>query len=257
MQNESEVYTRMMCGFVDSMVFWLRKIPDAQWDWTPAVSAPTARQVAAHTLVTLICDRQHVGQPDVLLHPLVPDPPESTAALCEALESEANWWREWLSRQAPESYLQPRKQFGISLVNVRWIVFHTMQQVVYKTGQLSTLYYALGLDGTEPYEAPQPNTYYLQYRELIEDPLVKAILRDEAEEVERLVQSGADPNAPTADGRPPLTLAIGQRNVATVRALLAHGADPDAKDLGGYSPREAAARTKDAALLALFPPKEA
>ena len=56
MQNETELYQRMLCGYLESMVYWLRKIPEEQWDWTPAVCAPTSRQVAEHTWVTLVCD---------------------------------------------------------------------------------------------------------------------------------------------------------------------------------------------------------
>jgi hypothetical protein len=255
MQSETEVYQRMLCDYVLSMVGWLRKIPEDQWDWTPAVCAPTARQVAEHTWVTLVCDRQHVEQPDVSLHPLVPDPPREPAALCTALETEANWWRTWLEGQTAETYLVPRKQFGVGPVNVRWMAYHITQQVVYKLGQLSTLYYALGLDGAEPYQAPSPNEYYLRYRKLREMPLMAAILREDAAEMEQLLEAGADPNAPTPDGSLPLLLAVSVRNPELTRRLLAHGADPFAQDAEGYTAYQVAEWIKNPAILALFPAK--
>lgn len=256
MQNETELYQRMLYDYVQSMVEWLRKIPEEQWDWTPAVYAPTPRQVAEHTWVTLVCDRQHVEQPDVSLHPLVPDPPREPAALCAALEAEATWWREWLGRQTPETYLTPRKQFGVAPVNVRWMVFHITQQVVYKLGQLSTLYYALGLDGTEPYQAPFPNEYYLRHRQMLEIPLLAALLREDAVETERLLQAGADPNAPAPDGTPPLLFALTVRNLRLIQTLLAHGADPFATDGHGFTAHQVAVWINDPAMLALFPAKQ-
>lgn len=154
----------MLCGYVEGMASWLRKIPDAQWNWTPAVSAPTPRQVAEHTWCTLLGDRQHLEEPDVMRHSLLPDPPHEPATLCGSLEAEAQWWREWLAQQTETTYLAPRKQFGVKPVNARWIVYHAMQQVVYKMGQLAWLYYALGLDGTEPYQAPSYNELYQRLR---------------------------------------------------------------------------------------------
>jgi hypothetical protein len=37
-----------------------------------------------------------------------------------------------------------------------------IQNTIYKHGQFSTLYFALGLDGTEPYSAPFPNPIYAE-----------------------------------------------------------------------------------------------
>ncbi len=169
MDNESELYTRMLYGYVEGMVRWLRQIPVERWDWTPAVSAPTVRQVAELTWCTLLGDRQHLEQPDVALHSLLPDPPRDPETLCKFLEEEVQWWRQWFAQQTEATYLAPRKQFGVFDVNVRWMVYHAMQQVVYKMGQLSWLYYALGLDGTEPYQSPSYNEFYKRYQQQIEE----------------------------------------------------------------------------------------
>jgi hypothetical protein len=45
---------------------------------------------------------------------------------------------------------------------VRGFVCHMVQNTIYKNGQFMTLFYALGLDGTEPYDAPFPNPIYEQ-----------------------------------------------------------------------------------------------
>ena len=45
---------------------------------------------------------------------------------------------------------------------MRGFVCHMIQNTIYKHGQFATIYFALGLDGTEPYNAPFPNPIYEQ-----------------------------------------------------------------------------------------------
>ena len=45
-------------------------------------------------------------------------------------------------------------------MNTRGFVCHMIQNVIYKHGQFSTIFFALGLDGDGPYEAPFPNAIY-------------------------------------------------------------------------------------------------
>lgn len=252
MQSETEVYQQMLCGYIGQMAHWLKQIPEEKWDWTPGPGAPSVRQVAEHALVWLVCDRQHVSEPDIALHTPVPDPPREPAAFCAALEAEGKWWREWLGQQNPESYLQPRKQFGISPMNVRGFVFHITQQIVYKVGQLSTLYYALGMDGIDPYTAPQPNVYYGHRRQWLEIPLFAAILREDVAATEAVLTTGADPNSPSPDGILPLEMAVQLNNMNLIETLVSHGADPFLPCSEGYSAHQIAVWKKDAALLALF-----
>ena len=82
--------------------------------------------------------------------------------MCDALEQEADAWEELLKGLRPEDLLRAGRQFGReeALVNVRWFVAHMVQNVIYKHGQFSTIFYALGLDGEEPYDAPFPNRLY-------------------------------------------------------------------------------------------------
>lgn len=69
-----------------------------------------------------------------------------------------------LHEMTPERYAERRFQFQArdddDAGNVRAFVCHAIQNVIYKSGQLATLYFALGLDGTERYAAPFPNPIY-------------------------------------------------------------------------------------------------
>ena len=64
----------------------------------------------------------------------------------------------------PEQMDAPRSQFNAFGMNVRGFVLHIIQNTIYKHGQFATLYFALGLDGTEPYDAPFPNPIYARLR---------------------------------------------------------------------------------------------
>ena len=50
-------------------------------------------------------------------------------------------------------------------MSVKGFVGHITQHCIYKNGQLATLYFALGLDGDAPYDAPFPNTFYAPLHE--------------------------------------------------------------------------------------------
>jgi len=73
-------------------------------------------------------------------------------------------------------------------------------------------------------------------------PLHLAALRGGAEEVERLLNSGADPNARDVFGRTPLHYAAARNHKAVAELLLSRGADPNAKDNGGETPLDLAAK---------------
>ncbi len=64
------------------MVHSLRQLPEDKWDWTPDVAAPTARILAAHAYQWLVCDRQHIAEPDAFRHHPVPDAPADPQAMC-------------------------------------------------------------------------------------------------------------------------------------------------------------------------------
>ena len=70
-------------------------------------------------------------------------------------------------------------------------------------------------------------------------PLHLAALRNDGDEVERLLQSGADPRAKNAAGATPLHYGAGSDRV--VRLLLKAGADPNAVSAAGMRPLHSAA----------------
>ncbi len=145
---------------VRGMAGCLRQIPADKWDWTFAPPAPTPRILAAHTLSWLVCDRQHIEEPDALKHALVPEMPTDPAAVCDALDAEIARWGLLLDRLTPEDLDAPRFQFNGYPMTVRDFLGHIVQNSIYKNGQLMTLFYALGLDGDAPYDAPFPNPIY-------------------------------------------------------------------------------------------------
>ena len=147
-------------GHVRGMSWRLRQIPEDKWDWTFALPAPTPRILAAHALSWLICDRQHLEEPDSRKHALVPEISTDPTAVCDALDAEIALWETLLDALTSEDLDRPRFQFNSYPMTVRDFLGHIVQNTVYKSGQLSTLYFALGLDGDAPYEAPFPNPIY-------------------------------------------------------------------------------------------------
>jgi hypothetical protein len=76
---------------------------------------------------------------------------------------------------------------------------------------------------------------------------------DTLRDIEVLLQKGADPNQPDANGITPLRKCIEQCPavdlVARLQMLLSHGADPEAEDRDGFQPFVIAARTFEEPLL--------
>ncbi|HLK61781.1 MAG TPA: DinB family protein [Chthonomonadaceae bacterium] len=159
--TENEAYELVLCGHLESFVARLRQLPPDKWDWTPDQAAPTARILAAHTWQWLQCDRQHIAEPDASKHTRIPEPPADPQAMCDAMQEETEQWRALLRGLTPEQFETDRVQFnGNFPMNIRSFVCHMIQNTIYKHGQFTTLYFALGLDGTEAYTAPFPNPIY-------------------------------------------------------------------------------------------------
>ncbi len=157
---ETDSYINLLCGHLDYFAFRLRKMPPDKWDWTPDQAAPTARILATHTWQWLQCDRQHIAEPDAAKHHRIPDAPTDPQEMCDALQAESNAWRQLLTEMTPEMLDAKRSQFNQHEMTVRQFICHMIQNSIYKNGQFSTLFFALGLDGTEPYTAPFPNPIY-------------------------------------------------------------------------------------------------
>lgn len=158
--TEIETYERLLCSHLDRMVARLREWPADRWVWAPAPPAPCARQLAEHALQWLQCDRQHILNADPASHARIPEPPRDPKGLCDALAQETDEWRALIRTMTEERLAEPRSQFDSPTLSVRWFIYHMIQNTIYKHGQLATLYFALGLDGDDPYAAPLPNPIY-------------------------------------------------------------------------------------------------
>jgi hypothetical protein len=162
LRNENEAYAELLGDHLLVLVRRLRLIPADRWDWQPEPTAPSPRILAEHTWQWLVCDRQHIREPDASLHPRVPDPPTDQSQMCDVLAAERENWLTLILSLTTEELDEPRSQFNDiePVLNIRSFICHMIQNAIYKHGQLSTLFFTLGLDGPEPYSAPLPNPIY-------------------------------------------------------------------------------------------------
>lgn len=236
MQTENEAYIELLCRHLGDMINRLRAIPEERWDWTPAPSAPTPRIVAEHTWSWLVADRQHLQEPDITQHSPIPAAPAGPQALCEALEAERNYWRETLLTLTPAQLKEERFQFGMGPMDVRSLIVHITQQVIYKHGQLSTLFYTLALDGEALYTAPYPNDGYAVLSEMLQHRLHRAVLSDDIGEIRATLTDEKAPLFVSVAGHTPLKLAVMRNRPEMVSLLLQQGADGDETDMDQNTP---------------------
>ncbi len=163
-KTENQVYVGLLYGHLREFSERLRMVPADKWAWQIEPCAPSPKILAEHAWQWLVCDRQHILEADAAQHPDVPALPDTQQALCDLLEAEAETWRALIMSLTPEQMDAPRSQFNAFGMNVRGFVLHIIQNTIYKHGQFATLYFALGLDGTEPYDAPFPNPIYARLR---------------------------------------------------------------------------------------------
>ena len=236
MKTETETFIGLLDSHLGPMIGQLRAIPLDKWDWTPAPPVPSPRVIAEHTWHWLVADRRHLQEPDITLHSLIPEAPAQQQTLCEALDEENRAWRDLILALTPEQYAAQRFQFGLWPRTVRYVVAHLTQQVLYKHGQLSTLYFLLGLDGDGPYQAPFPNDDYAKLQQALQHPLHGAVLRGDADSVQRELANDHDLALPTVTGYTLLQLAVLHDHAPIVHLLLAAGADGDSVDNDGNTP---------------------
>jgi hypothetical protein len=263
--DENAAYIELLCGHLGRFTRRLRAIPAERWEWQPNAWAPSPRLLAQHAWLWLVCDRRHILEPDALRHPDVPGPPEGQSDLVALLEEETGQWRALLREMTAAEFAEPRLAFNWRRVNVRWLVWHMCQNVIYKHGQLAALYFQLGLDGNEPYRAPLPRDDYERLAEMMRHPAICGVLsgapadlaslpapaglderdragctalhyavwRGEAETVGRLLRHGANMDASYGAGWTALMDAAWLGDPEVVRVLVAHGARPDLRTTRG------------------------
>lgn len=165
-ENELEAYGSLLIDHLRLMHKRMSLLKAEHWDWSPNPAAPAPRTLAVHAWQWLQCDRQHIENADFRTHKEVAEPPEDLTAFCDAFSQETDAWEALLQRLTPEDLVQRRGQFSNDgELNVRWFIAHMIQNVIYKHGQFSEVYFALGYDGMEPYSAPFPNAIYAEVRD--------------------------------------------------------------------------------------------
>ena len=165
LHSENEVLSALLYMHVERLVERLRELPFDHYDFQFAPAAPSPRMLAEHAWAWLVCDRCHIEEPDARKHPPVQPPPRDKQQMCDLLLEEAETWRRLILGLSPEQMAAPRKQLNDRDMNVRAFVGHMVQNCVYKHGQFSTIYFALGLDGEGPYDAPIPARLYARMAE--------------------------------------------------------------------------------------------
>ncbi len=161
--NWNEMNAKLLYHFILAIASMLSRFPSDRWEWQVTPSAPSARMLGEHCYSWLVCDRQHIAEPDAQKHADIPLPLHQQE-LCSLLQAEAQTWRTLIENLSPEELVQPRLQFGGGSMTVMGFTGHILQNTIYKCGQISTLYFALGLDGEETYAAPMPNPIYAHMR---------------------------------------------------------------------------------------------
>lgn len=281
LNDENEAYSELLCGHLLRFTRRLRAIPVEHWEWQPNPAVPSPRYLAQHAWLWLVSDRQHILEPDALRHSLVSDPPVAQAELCTLLDEETEEWRTLLRAMGPEQFAEVRLAFNWRRVNVRWLVHHMCGNVIYKHGQLATLYFQLGLDGEAPYQAPLPQRDYDRLAEMMRHPVIRwtlteevtdadpsaipteidatdqagctalhyAVWRGEAKRVRLLLEGGAEVNRSYGEGWTALVDAVWLKHLEVVQVLLSHGADTTWRTTSGYTALGIALEGGDKALI--------
>jgi hypothetical protein len=283
MKTENDAYSYLLSSSLNEVIQRLRAIPGEKWEWAPAPDAPSAKIIGELVLAWLVCDRQHLCEPDTTLHTPVAASPATADALCGALEAERSAWCEIIAALTPEQFGEKRYHFGSWPLNVRELVAHIIQLVIYNSGQLSSLCFALPVGGANP--VPHPNHhYYIQNEQLAhplhaavlksdmralrdalvsgdpgvnlsvanETPLSLGIIRNSPEMVSVLLEHGADCNQKSAQGDTVLMNAAYFGRTEIVNILIEHGADVDARNESNESALEVAREGKHIAVVALL-----
>ena len=160
LRSEQETFELMTAGYVGSLLRAARLFSDEQWNWSFSERTPTAREVCEHAFVWLWCDRQQMTVLDRSLHQPTPELPCDRLSMIQMLEDEAIEWRRLIRGLTAEMLDEEREPWEGDRRLIRSFLFHMGQHIIYKAGQIWMLAFELGLEGSEPYDAPYPNRIY-------------------------------------------------------------------------------------------------
>jgi hypothetical protein len=230
LNTEIEAYSSLLFGHLIPIIRRLRQIPADRWEWQIEPASPSPRILAEHSWAWLASDRRHILGAKADDGFRMPSPPDDQQAMCDLLQEELDQWKALLAEMTPELLAEPRLSFGWQPYTVRGLICHMIQNVSYKHGQLTTLYFALGLDGTEPYTAPFPNDDYDLLIRLRERPLFRAVLDRDLASIPNIVVSVEDLEQRDEEGHTPLHFAAYMGASETAKVLASLGADVNAQD---------------------------
>ncbi len=222
----------MFLYHADNIIKRSEAMTHEQWTWRPAIPAPNSQETASHALAWMISDRMHLEeQPN--LHSAKVDIADNKNDLIEQFKREAEIWREWLSKADHRELNKKVKRFGIFPMTKRFFVGHALQNLVYKSGQLSILYFAQGLDGDAPFNAPMPEQILETLEPLFMNPFFAAVVAEDGNRVKQYLAEWEEANHPTLYGKSALHLAAAYDNQELVNVLLGAHADINATDEQG------------------------
>lgn len=154
--SEIEAFEQLICGFTGGILRRAREIPEEKWNWSFSERTPTAREICEHAWMWLRRDRQDITADQGA----IPETPIDRTEMLELLASEKDAWQDLIQTiKAPTMDELRFTPDGYSR-SIRGYLFHMAQHIVSKCGQMTMLYFELGLDGGEPYDAPHPNRLF-------------------------------------------------------------------------------------------------
>ena len=167
MNKETELYGWLLEDYIRQMTARLNRFTDEQWVWHPSAPVPSAQTLATNALEWMICDRQHILEPDAQFHEPIPATSASRQEVVTALQAELKEWMRLFTQIRVEDLDAPRRQFNrldADHQDVRWLMLHAINNIVLRLGEMSTLAHALGHDGTEAHKNLLPAECYARLR---------------------------------------------------------------------------------------------
>ena len=167
MNKDTEMICPLLDGYLRQITARLCRMSVEQWDWRIATASATVHELADHVSGWLIADRMHILEPDARFHDDVPQLPNLPAEMAQLIESERLEWMKMLKMIRIEDMDAPRAQFNhpqSENQDVRWMVMHGLQTLVFDYGQMTVIFCALGMEGDRPYAPSKPHDFYTEMR---------------------------------------------------------------------------------------------
>jgi hypothetical protein len=167
MNKDTETIIPLLEGYLRQISGRLMRMSVEQWDWRINPAAGTIHELATHSYHWLVADRMHITEPDARFHDEIPNAPLSPQELAQAIDAERIEWVNMLKMIRFEDMDAPRQQFNHPQSedqDVRWMIMHALQTLIFDYGQMLVIFCALGMEGNQPYIASSPRDFYSEMR---------------------------------------------------------------------------------------------